>query len=340
MKRIFSPAFQFYLGTILLVALIALSLIVAGPVLAAKGGGGGGGKPSDGGGGGGGGGGKGGGKNNTPAVRVEGAGDSIMRGYNADCTRNTGLFDFLCYGGGDQPENSFLDGTNSAVLSIVDRYVALDSRATGGKAASESGSEMRDPGKNNFATQATAIVSAASQPVKVVVELGGNDICNRTSDTDMYTDAQWQESVDAGLDVLVNGLPDGSTVYLSSVPRVQDLRGVGIAKQTGNSRVNCESFWATYDVCSVATASDTYFDAISERQQSYNEILAARALDYNAQAATTGVEVTAEYAGDSSLSVGTYAFTTNDMNGGDCFHPSVAGQNKLSEILWGNNPYQ
>ena len=65
--------------------LISVALVFAMPALAAKGGnsgGGGGDKPDKGSGGGGGG--------KPPPTRVEGAGDSIMRGYNADCTSNTG----------------------------------------------------------------------------------------------------------------------------------------------------------------------------------------------------------------------------------------------------------
>jgi lysophospholipase L1-like esterase len=327
------------ISSIVVTLIFGAALAVGGPALAAKGGNGGGnggGKPD-------GGGDDGGGKNKPAAVRVEGAGDSIMRGYNADCTSNTGLFDFLCYGGGDQPEHSFLDGSSGSVLSLVDRYVELNRKSSGGKAASESGSEMTDPDKNNFATQASAIVAAATQPVTVVVELGGNDLCNRSSDQDLYDGPTWTAAVDAGLDVLVGGLPDGSTVYLSSVPRVQDLRSVGIAKQTGNGSVNCESFWASYDVCTIATASTDYFTALNAQQQTYNNILVERAAHYNDQALATGVEVVAEYQVTSvsgADSVGTYGFQPSDLNGGDCFHPSVSGQNKLSEILWNNNPFK
>ncbi len=275
-------------------------------------------------------------------VRVEGAGDSIMRGYNASCTGNTRFWDLFCYGGGDQDNNSFLDGSSSNVVSLVDRYVQLDAGASGGKSASESGSEMTDPGRNNFATQAAAIVASATQPLTVVVELGGNDLCNRTSEADMYTDAEWQDAVDAGLQRLVDGLPDGSTVYLSSVPRVQDLRSVGIEKQTGDSGVNCESFWSSYDVCTIATSSEIYFSALEERQQAYNEILADRAIYFNDQAVTTGVEVVAEYQyqAGGAVTVGSYGFAPAEINGGDCFHPSISGQNKLSEVLWGNNPFK
>lgn len=276
--------------------------------------------------------------------RVEGAGDSIMRGYNADCTGNTTFWHLLCYAGGDQPENSFLDGSSSSVTSLVDRYIVLDPQVTGGKAASESGSEMTDPAKNNFVTQASAIVNAAAQPVRVFVELGGNDICNRASTADLYSDAEWEAAVRAGLEILVNGLPDGSTVLMVSVPRVQDLRAVGIAKQTSTSGVNCENFWASYDVCRIATAGGTDLTtrlaAIEATQRAYNDLLVTLAGEYNSLASSTGVEVVADYDPSPNVSVGSYRFEPGDINGGDCFHPSVLGQDKLSEIIWGRNPYR
>ncbi|TXS95852.1 SGNH/GDSL hydrolase family protein [Parahaliea maris] len=276
-------------------------------------------------------------------AHLEGAGDSIMRGYNASCTGNTGFFDLFCYAGGDQDQHSFLDGSSSSVFSLLDRYISLQGNFSGSKAASMSGSEMTALDKNNFATQAAAIVASTAQPTVVVVELGGNDLCNRSSGADLYSDEEWRTAVQAGLDVLVNQLPDGSTVYLSSVPRVQDLRSVGLAKQSAESGVNCESFWASYDVCTIATANDTNFDALQERQQAYNEILAEEAISYNTTASTTGVEVVAEYQAvllnSSTPAVGNYGFAPSEINGGDCFHPSISGQNKLSEILWNNNPF-
>jgi len=271
------------------------------------------------------------------STRVEGAGDSIMRGYNASCMRND-IWGLLCYSGGDQEEHSFLDGWDTAVTSLVDYYVQIDPGATGGKAASESGSEMLDPGKNNFATQASAIVLAATQPVRVFVELGGNDLCNRATVNDLYTDAQWTTAVMEGLDILTEGLPDGSTVLMVSVPRVQDLRAVGIAKQNSTSGVNCESFWNSFDVCPIATSTDANFVELDERQKAYNQLLVTMAADYNGRAGVTGVEVVAEFDPNDNASVGSYAFQPDDINGGDCFHPSIQGQNKLSEIIWGKAP--
>lgn len=288
------------------------------------------------------------GKSSTPAAvrRGKGGGDSIMRGYNADCTRNTGLFDFLCYGGGDKPQYSFFDGSSSTVVSIEDRYIQLDPLFSADQNAAASGSEMTDPAKNNFATQATAIVSSVSAPARVFIELGGNDICNRGSASQLYPDSTWEAAVRAGLDTLVKGepggkaLPSGSTVMMVSVPRVQDLRAVGLAKQASSSRINCENFWASYDVCRIATASDTNFAAIDARQKAYNAKLAALAAEYNGLAAATGVEVVTDYDEAPGTSVGSYGFLAGDINGGDCFHPSIQGQNKLSEVIWNRNPHK
>ena len=289
----------------------------------------------------------GGGKTTTWTVRLQGIGDSIMQGYNATCTGNTSFVDLLCYSGGEQPENSFFDGTSTAVVSLADRFIAAGASTTYSKAASQSGSEMVG-GSNNFQTQATAIVNSVRKPVQVKVELGGNDICNRTSTAGMYTDDQWRTAVRNGLNVLTQRLPDGSSVVLVGVPRVQDLYAVGLAK--GSSRVDCPSFWDTYDVCEIATVDRLMggeslaarLPKVGERQAAYNTILVQEAAAYNAQAAQTRVEVVAETDGTypaGSTEVGSYSFITSEINGGDCFHPSIAGQNKVSTVVWDNDRF-
>lgn len=312
------------------VLVAAIAAAASGLALAAKPGGGGGGTT-------------------TWTVRLQGIGDSIMRGYNASCTGNTSFLDLFCYSGGDQPENSFFDGTSSAVISLADRFIAAGASTSYSKAASQSGSEMVG-GSNNFLTQAKAVVGASRKPVQVKVELGGNDICNRTSTATMYTDAQWSSAVRAGLDLLTQRLPDGSSVVLVGVPKVQDLYGVGVAKSAGSQGVDCPSFWKSYDVCQIATLNETMggetleqrISKITERQVRYNQILAEEAATYNSVAAQTRVEVIAETYGtfgDGVPEVGTYSFQTSEINGGDCFHPSIAGQNKVSAVVWGNDKF-
>lgn len=282
-------------------------------------------------------------------------GDSITMGFAADCTGNIWFWDLFCLLGGDQPEHSWFDGSSGNVDSFDDKWDAISSGVNSTKAAAKSGSEMRG-GDNNFAYQAQQIVAMTTKPDHVTVELGGNDICNRgcvdpnNCDDPLYTDAEWRTAVRDGLDVLVADLPSGASVHLGSVPRVQDLRAAGLEKQSNNSwTVNCESLWSTFNVCEIATAGGTFngenhatrFAGVSAAQQRYNEILREEAEAYNANTAgqnPRGIEVVADYVDEDTLSAGTRSFGSSEIDGGDCFHPSVKGQNLVSDILWMSNP--
>lgn len=281
-------------------------------------------------------------------------GDSITMGFAADCTGNVWFWDLFCLLGGDQPEHSWFNGSSSQVNSMDDKWDAMSSGVNSTKAAAASGSELRG-GDNNFATQAQQIVAMTTKPDHVTVELGGNDICNRgctdpaNCNDPLYTDGQWRESVRAGLDVLVADLPAGSSVHLGSVPRVQDLRAAGLEKQSQSRKVNCESLWSTFNVCEIATAGGNYngenhaqrYAGVSAAQQRYNEILREEAEAYNVNSAgqnPRGIEVVADYVDEDTLSAGTRSFGASEIDGGDCFHPSIKGQNLVSDILWMSNP--
>lgn len=281
------------------------------------------------------------------------AGDSITMAFAANCTANVSFFDLFCLIGGDQPTRSWFDGSNSSVNSIHDKYKSLDSGIQANKSAAESGSEMRG-GNNNFAAQAVNIVSQSPVPDHVEVVLGGNDICNRdctdpaNCNNPLYTDSQWRDAVQSGLDTLVSNLPAGSTVYFGSVPRVQDLRAAGLEKQASSSRVNCENIWRTFNICNIATDGGSLngeslavrLAGIEAAQQRYNEILRDEAAAYNSNTNgrnPRGIEVISDYVDESSASTGTFKFEKDDIDGGDCFHPSVLGQNKVADLMWNNN---
>lgn len=275
------------------------------------------------------------------------AGDSITMGFAADCRYNRYFWDLFCLLGGDQPEHSWFDGWDSDVNSVHDKYKQIDSSISANKSAAASGSEMRG-GSNNFATQAANIVAQTNTPDHVEVVLGGNDICNRgctdpnNCSNPVYTENQWRSSVQAGLNTLVAGLPSGSTVYLGGVPRVQDLRAAGIAKQATSSRIRCENVWSSYNICNLATSGSSMSgETIAQRlaaiegiQQRYNEIIAEEASAYNG---TNGVEVVTSYQGENVASVGTFSFGKDDIDGGDCFHPSRRGQSTAANLMWNHN---
>lgn len=281
-------------------------------------------------------------------AKATAAGDSITMGFGADCTRNRYFWDLFCLLGGDQPEHSWFDGWDSSVSSVHDKYKALDPNIAANKDAAESGSEMRGGG-NNFSAQADQILAQTTVPDHVEVVLGGNDICNRgcvdpaNCGDPLYSESEWRSAVRAGLDKLVGGLPNGSTVLLGSVPRVQDLRAAGLEKQASSSGVDCENVWSSFSICRIATDGGTMngedfatrYAGINIAQRRYNEILAEEATGYNG---INGVEVVAEYNGEENLNAGTFQFSKDDIDGGDCFHPSIQGQNAVADLLWSGNP--
>lgn len=279
------------------------------------------------------------------------AGDSITQAFGADCTCNSGLLGLICLiclADGDQPEHSWFDGTSASVYSEHDRYLSIDGSIGANKSAAADGSEMRGS-SNNFYEQAQSILGQSPLPEHVEVALGGNDLCGRgcvdpARCTDpVYTDSQWRESVRAGLDALVGGLPDGATIRLLGVPRVHDLRAAGLVKQQQASNIDCEGVWQDFDICTIATLGgnsewgetlDVRLAGIAERQQRYNEILREEAEAYNGNTGGQNprfIEVLTDYVDESTESIGTYQFSAADIDGGDCFHPSIQGQSTIAE---------
>jgi len=292
----------------------------------------------------------------VPPLKIAAAGDSITQAFGADCSCNAGAFGFICLLcplGGDQPEHSWFDGSSGSVFSVLDLYRQTWPSIVSDKSAAADGSEMRGS-SNSFSVQADQILAQVPRPDHVEVELGGNDICNRdcvnpaNCGNPLYTDAQWTSAVRAGLDKLVAGLPLGATVYLLGVPRVHDLRAAGVAKSSA-SDIDCPSFWDTFDVCNVATFGGTLngeslatrLAGIATRQRRYNEILRDEAAAYTANGSgqnPRGIQVVADYVDEATPSTGTFSFGPDHINGGDCFHPSLLGQNLIAQVTWSGNP--
>jgi lysophospholipase L1-like esterase len=283
-----------------------------------------------------------------PPAKITVAGDSISQGFAADCTSG-GFGGALCLLAADKPQYSWFNGTNAAVNSVHKRYLAIDS-AVQSQRQSVSGAEMRG-GSDNFAAQAGRILTQVPVPDHVEVLLGGNDICNRdcvnpaNCGNPVLTDVQWRTAVRAGLAPLVQSLPLGSTVFLLSIPRVHELRDVGLTKPG----TTCNTQWSTFSICRIVTNGGTQNGedyptrkaGVAERQQRYNEILREEALAYEANSTgqnPRGIEVVVDYVDESTPSVGTTPFLAGDIDAADCFHPSIAGQNKIAEGVWTLNP--
>ena len=288
------------------------------------------------------------------------AGDSLTKAFGANCEANTSWLDLLCLLKADQPHHSWFDGESQRVNSIHDRFKSQDSSITAYRGAATTGAELtgiREDGEEpSFAAQAMMIVSQSLKPNHVEVLFGGNDLCSRDCidpahcDDPLYTEDEWRDALRNGLNTLVSHLPQGASILLGSVPRVQDIRQAGLAKQADNHRVNCESIWQTFNVCRIVTQSTplngeslTYrHQAIAEMQQRYNEILVEEARAYNENSNglnPTGVEVIAEYVDEQTPSGGTFSFGGEHINGGDCFHPNLNTQNIIADFMWHANPH-
>ena len=211
-----------------------------------------------------------------------------------------------------------------------------------------------DGSEPSFAAQATIIVAQSPTPDHVELIFGGNDLCSRdcvdpaNCDDPIYTDAEWRQAARNGLNTLVSGMPEGSTILVGSVPRVQDIRQAGLDKQAGDQYVNCESIWSSYNVCSIVTQAAplngevlaTRIAAVAAAQQRYNVILAEESAAYNSNSNgqnPNGIEVIAEYVDEYTPSGGTFQFGAEQINGGDCFHPNVATQSLIDDLMWNAN---
>jgi len=53
---------------------------------------------------------------------------------------------------------------------------------------------MTRSARNNFAARRPASSTRQTQPVRVFIELGGNDICNRATTADLYETLTWENA--------------------------------------------------------------------------------------------------------------------------------------------------
>jgi len=287
------------------------------------------------------------------------AGDSITRAFAADCTWNSSWWGLLCVAGQDQEQHSWFDGWASAVTSVHDLYKAIDPSITANKDAAQTGAEMvgRNDTERPFAEQAAMIVAQSPVPDHVEMIFGGNDICSRdcvdpeNCDDPLYTGEEWRQAVRTGLNTLMSGLPANSSILMGSVPRVQDIRQAGVDKQNADEWVNCDSLWSSYDVCRIVTDPGVLngetmaarHAGVAAAQQQYNAITRSEVEAYNSNSNglnPNGIELVAEYVDENTPSGGTFAFGADEINGGDCFHPNVATQSKIAELMWNGNPFQ
>jgi hypothetical protein len=125
----------------------------------------------------------------------------------------------------------------------------------------------------------------------------------------------------ATMNVLANGLPAGSTVYVGSIPNVYQLWALFRNNPTA------QLVWALAGICqSMLSPANTEQDrqTVLAREQAFNQVLA---------------EVCGQYAmcRFDGGTVFNYAFTAGQVSKLDYFHPSLSGQAALASITWASS---
>lgn len=266
-------------------------------------------------------------------AKLAGIGDSISQGFAAN--------NFP----GDHADMAFGQGSDREVNSLYLRYKArFPSFAK--EFVSVSGAEMVG-GSNNAAAQAQRICRQSSKPDRVVIELGGNDVCNRNKGSasdavsNLYSVTTYRNALKAALDTLGGCLAAGSQVLVMSMPRVDFLYEAGNAK----SAFACNAVWGLAGICSIVTSEGnaTRRRQIGARIDQYNDGLK---LEVQAAQSRYGSKVRflTDWQGSLSSnpksSVGAYQFGKDDIDSFDCFHPyRTTGHKRLACAAWEASEY-
>lgn len=261
----------------------------------------------------------------------------------------------------DFPHLSWIQGTDPRIGSVASHYKELDPSLVV-VPFSRSGAEMVSKPLNRptMVDQATDLVAADLHPDLVFVLLGGNDICNRAkasgnlATANLFPVARWVEEIDKGLTILANGLDEGATVKVLSMPRVDRLYDSAgdarfTAKYSGlNTSLSCKQFWSATDmmnkgVCPIITTETdpARRAAIGERIDQYNDALAAEVRRFSSDRTLNpkGIVFQSDWhgavgkGGEKDGSMGTFAFTADQVSKRDCFHPSVEGQAAVAKMV-------
>ncbi|MFL5733545.1 MAG: SGNH/GDSL hydrolase family protein [Chloroflexia bacterium] len=231
-------------------------------------------------------------------------GDSITRAYN------TGSFPFS-----DAPANSWSTGTNATVNSHYSRILAAFPGISGHNFNDAvTGAKMTDL-NGQIATVNTQHVDY------VTILLGANDACTPT-EADMIPVATYRAQFQAALNTLAAGSPD-ARVYVLSVPNIYNLWSIL------HDNSSARSTWGLLSICQsmLANPQSTAQADVDRR----NRVL-QRVVDYNTQLAQVcAANVHCRF--DNNVVFNT-AFVPSDVTTRDYFHPTVAGQAKLSTATY------
>lgn len=147
----------------------------------------------------------------------------------------------------------------------------------------------------------------ADDATDVTVMIGSNDACGGFGE---YT----KENVTTALHLIRDRLP-AARIVLVAIPRISSVF------ETRHQYPYCRFVWALSNTCPAflgALVSDDDRNAAQQRLDALNEDLRLAALDYGAEFIAA---------------IGELELGPGDVSAIDCFHPSVQGQQRLSDIV-------
>jgi lysophospholipase L1-like esterase len=231
-------------------------------------------------------------------------GDSITRAYN------TGWLPFA-----DWPSNSWSTGSSSTVNSHYRRILTANPAIFGrNHNDAQTGANMADLDGQ--------VARAVSQGVEyVTILMGANDVCAST-EAGMTPVGTFRAQFDQSMETLTNGLPM-ARVFVASIPDVHRLWEIYRTSFTA------QLVWTGAGICQSMLANP---GSNAPADVARRERVRQRNIDYNTQLAEVcALYVQCRFDGNVVFST---AFVRSDVSSRDYFHPSVAGQAKLSAATW------
>lgn len=257
--------------------------------------------------------------------RLYSIGDSITRGFDAYLPLDNKNLSWVNGYYGFWQRILGLPNTNSHYQRIQN---AFGSSGTQNWMSAEVGAEM-----NQFAQFASGV--AGRNVTYSTVMLGANDVC-ANSPAALPTDAEFENNFRAGMNNLLNNLPNGATVFVAAIPNIKQLYDLGQNKKALGI-VNCEIVWSVANICqSMLDSSNSEADRayVMSRNNGFNTIMQNVTSEYQTNANSQGKKLFFQYS-----SATTDPFTNSDISNIDCFHPSERGQKLISEKTWKDGPF-
>ncbi len=226
----------------------------------------------------------------------------------------------------------------------------------------EANSDTRDPVFNqaitgsdmsDFADQAQSVVDAAAATTEnsagmITVYLGNNDACADTI-SEMTSAADFEANYRAGLDILAGAEETGNArIHISAIPSLYWLW------ESLRNDTQCHIVWQFVPCHNLLDnpvndcgTGDSYLDPDTIHTDDGPNCVRRKQFHAMIRDVYNPIlhDVLQEYVDDQRLPFGYFSnvfgfrFQAEDINKGDCFHPSITGQALLADREWRASPW-